>query len=650
MTDTALEDPLHPAREAADRRSWVEAFEAFSSADRERPLGPEDLDRLAKAAWWTGRPNDSIAAHERAYAAYVERGDVESAAFAALTLRREHAVKLEGSTAKGWLARAERLLADRPDSPITGYLAIAHAEIALGRGELDHALDHAERAMAISSDSDDPDLQAWALMRRGQVLIARGELEEGWGLLEEVSVAAVGGELGPYTTGAAFCNVIETSRELADFVRGREWSDAATRWCERQTISGFPGICRVRRAEIMRLLGSLHEAASEAQTACRELPEFSPYFASEAFHELGEVRLRMGELDEADEAFRQAKGFGADPQPGLALLSLERGQLDAAAASIRRSLEDEPWNRLVRARLLPAVVEIAHARGDVSAVEEAAAELAEIATEYPTAAIRANAEFAYAVLDLMRDAPAEAVARLGRTRQLWREVDAPYEGAKTLVLLAEALDASGDAPGAALELRTARDTFERLGAVRDAQSATERLDRSAPGPVEAPRTARTFMFTDIVGSTNLLEAIGDEAWNDLRRWHDETLRTCVTNHGGQEVSHTGDGFFIAFADPASAVACAQEMQRNLAEHRRDHGFAPQVRIGVHAAEASMIGENYSGMGVHTAARIGAIAEGGEIVASVWTVEGLTEIETLDERSVPLKGIAEPIGIVTIAWR
>jgi class 3 adenylate cyclase len=161
---------------------------------------------------------------------------------------------------------------------------------------------------------------------------------------------------------------------------------------------------------------------------------------------------------------------------------------------------------------------------------------------------------------------------------------------------------------------------------------------------------RTFVFTDIVGSTSLLEAIGDEAWNDLRRWHDETLRASITNHGGEEVDHTGDGFFMAFPEVSSAVACAQEIQRRLAEHRRDHGFAPQVRIGLHSAEASRIGENYSGMGVHTAARIGGIAGPGEIAASGSTIEGLAGLSITEPREVELKGMAEPVAIVTIDWR
>lgn len=158
------------------------------------------------------------------------------------------------------------------------------------------------------------------------------------------------------------------------------------------------------------------------------------------------------------------------------------------------------------------------------------------------------------------------------------------------------------------------------------------------------------MFTDIVGSTALLEAIGDEVWNDLPRWHDETLRNSVAVNGGEEVDHTGDGFFVSFNDAVSATSCAREIQLRLAEHRRDHGFAPQVRIGLHAADATRAGSNYTGMGVHAAARLGAEAGAGEIVASASSVDGLEGLELIDRRSVTLKGIAEPIEIVSIAWR
>jgi class 3 adenylate cyclase len=331
----------------------------------------------------------------------------------------------------------------------------------------------------------------------------------------------------------------------------------------------------------------------------------------------------------------------------LALLLLARGQDDAAASSIRRTLEDTTWDKLTRGRLLPAALEIALSREDALTASAAAEELASIATDYPTPAIRANAELGAGIAALLRPDTKEAIGRLRRALRLWRELDAPYESAKTLVVLARALRSEGDLAGAALELRTAHDTFERLGATRDAQAVAASLE---PPDRARSRAVRTFVFTDIVASTQLLEAIGDDAWNDLRRWHDETLRACAARNDGEEVDHTGDGFFLSFADPGSAVACAREIQQRLAEHRRNHGFAPQVRIGLHAAEATRAGSNYTGMGVHTAARVGAVAEAGEIVASATSVEGLEGLELTDRRSVTMKGIAEPIEMVSIGWR
>ena len=640
---------MESGRDAAARRAWPRAYEALSSTDAAGDLAPEDLELLAKAAWWTGRPNESIDARERAYALYVRRGDAQRAAFTALTLRRELTTQREGSLAAGWLQRAEQLLEGETESVAHGYLAIAHGQLAWRRGELDHALSHMDGAVDISMRVGDRDLNAFAAMYRGMILIDRGQVEDGWAPLEDVSAAAVGGELGAYTTGVVFCNVISTCRDLADYRRATEWADAATRWCERQSIRGFPGVCRVHRAEIMRLVGSWTEAASELERACEELSTFTPQHAAAAFHELGEVRLRMGDLASAEEAFRQADEMGEDPQPGRAMLLLRRGKFEAAASSIRRSLDDAEL-QLERARLLPIQAEIAFETGDPTTALAAAEELDAIANAFKTEAIRAAAGWARGLANLAGGEPAAAVRALRKTRQRWREVDAPYEAARSSAMLAEALVADDDPEAAILELESARSAFERLGANPDAQRAAERLEALRRSPTERAVARRTFMFTDIVGSTSLLEAIGDDAWNDLRRWHDETLRDSVAANGGEEVDHTGDGFFVSFGDAASAVSCAREIQQRLAEHRRDHGFAPQVRIGLHAAEATRAGSNYMGMGVHTAARVGAVAEGGEIVASVTSVEGLEGLDLNDRRSVALKGIAEPVEIVSIGWR
>ncbi|HEY7400387.1 MAG TPA: ferredoxin [Actinomycetota bacterium] len=166
---------------------------------------------------------------------------------------------------------------------------------------------------------------------------------------------------------------------------------------------------------------------------------------------------------------------------------------------------------------------------------------------------------------------------------------------------------------------------------------------------EAPRRVeKTFMFTDIEGSTNLVEALGDEAWQNVLRWHDEALRSLFAEHKGEEVVATGDGFFVGFDSPDSALACAVAIQRKLAEHRRSAGFAPKVRIGVHASGATQVGRNFSGKGVHEAARIAALAAGDEIMASLATAaDGRFPIS--EPNPVTLRGTSEPVEVVSVDW-
>jgi class 3 adenylate cyclase len=167
---------------------------------------------------------------------------------------------------------------------------------------------------------------------------------------------------------------------------------------------------------------------------------------------------------------------------------------------------------------------------------------------------------------------------------------------------------------------------------------------------EAPRRVeKTFMFTDIEKSTNLVEALGDEAWQGLLRWHDETLRSMFAEHKGDEVVATGDGFFVGFDSPDEALACAVAIQRRLDEHRRLHGFAPKVRIGVHATGATQLGRNFSGKGVHEASRIAGLAEGSEIISSKDTAAG-SRFPVSEPRTVQLRGTTEPIDVVTVEWR
>jgi class 3 adenylate cyclase len=166
---------------------------------------------------------------------------------------------------------------------------------------------------------------------------------------------------------------------------------------------------------------------------------------------------------------------------------------------------------------------------------------------------------------------------------------------------------------------------------------------------EAPRRVeKTFMFTDIEGSTALVAALGDEAWQGVLRWHDETLRSLFADHKGEEVVATGDGFFVGFDSPDDALACAVAIQRRLAEQRRTQGFAPKVRIGVHASGATQVGKNFSGKGVHEAARIAALADGDQILASRSTAAD-ARFPISEPRTVTLRGTTEPVEVVSVEW-
>jgi class 3 adenylate cyclase len=159
------------------------------------------------------------------------------------------------------------------------------------------------------------------------------------------------------------------------------------------------------------------------------------------------------------------------------------------------------------------------------------------------------------------------------------------------------------------------------------------------------------MFTDIVKSTNLVELIGDEAWGHLVRWHNETLASLVASHAGEVVRSTGDGFFVTFDTAAAGIECAVAIQGALDEHRRRHGFSPWVRIGLHQAHATKEGPDWSGVGVHAAARIGALAEAEEILVSKEMAEAARTAYRLSApRSVSLKGISEPLDVVAVEWR
>lgn len=645
---TATGDPLAAAREAVARLEWERGIELFEEADASVELGPEDLESMAEAAWWAMRPDEAIDVLERAYAGYLRANEKARAAIVALTLSREHGAKLEGSVATGWFNRAKRHLESEPEGPEHGYLYGRQSLRAMQAGNLDEAIELGRRSAEIGERLGDRDVQATGMMFGGMALVERGDVAEGLAMIDEAALAAVSGELAPYVTGSVYCNMIGTCCELADYRRAGEWTETAMRRGVRTT----PGDCRIHQAEVLVLRGEWIEAEESARRGADELRAFNRLVhVGEGLYRIGEIRRLMGDVAAAQDLFRQAGELGRDPQPGLSLLLLQQGRADAAKASIERALEEET-SKLSRARLLPSSVHISLEAGNLDAARTAADELEAIAEIYDAPALHAAAHVALGAVLLAANDPKEAARTLRRAVTHWQDVGAPFEAARARALLGRAIRDQGDAETAALELRAARSTFEKLGAVPDRNAADDLLaGLAASADLVSARGVKTFLFTDIVRSTDLVSAIGDDAWLDVVRWHDETLRSLFTGNGGEEVDHAGDGFFVAFDEPSSAIGCAVAIQRALAEHRRGHGFAPAVRIGVHTTAATRSGRTFRGKGVHEAARIASLAEGGEIVASHDTVTSSgRSLPVSDAREVRLKGISDPVEIVTIDWR
>jgi class 3 adenylate cyclase len=330
----------------------------------------------------------------------------------------------------------------------------------------------------------------------------------------------------------------------------------------------------------------------------------------------------------------------------LALLRLSEGKVEAAVAAIASSLRqvEDPLTRL---RRLPAQTEIAVAAGDLATARAAAHEIEEIIDAYKignrrTLAFDATLHQARGRIALAERDPSGAVPSLRRARDEWHEVGAPYETAQVRTLLGVAYRRGGDEHAATAELEGALAAFERLGAEPEAARAKELLGRVA--------ARRTFLFTDIVDSTRLLETLGDEKWKRLLARHDEIVRDRIADAGGEVVKKTGDGFFATFESPRAAVDAAIAIQRALDAEI----VAPDVRIGAHAGDAFTAAgdeKDYVGQSVHVAARVGALAGAREIVVSAETLDGMAgSLRVSEPRAEMLKGVEQPVEVVSVDWR
>jgi ATP/maltotriose-dependent transcriptional regulator MalT len=477
---------LERGRDAYAARAWVDAHALLRRADESEPLAPPDLALLATAAYMIGRDEEWVAAHERAHHLHLEAGDAEAAARAAFWIGMSLALRGELGPAEGWLGRAQRLLDERDaDCVERGFLLISYGHAAISMGDAAAAGAAGADAAAIARRFRNRDLFAFAMLLQGQAAVFDARVAEGLQLLDEAMVAVTTEDLSPVVSGIAYCAVILTCQEVFELRRAREWTQALEQWWQQQPdMVAFTGRCLIHRAEILQLGGSWRDALEEARRACRRFGEANNPTAGLALYREAELLRLQGDLDSAEKAYRAASRAGWEPQPGLAQLRLAQGKADVAEAAIRRAVA-ESSDPLRRAVLLPAYVEIMLAAGELDEARAASDELETVAARYSSALLEAIGAYERGAVELAAGDAPRALELLRRALHAWRTLEAPYEVARTRLLIGEACRALDDTDACELELEAALADFVRLGARPDA-ARVERLlgrtpDREAHG-------------------------------------------------------------------------------------------------------------------------------------------------------------------------
>ncbi|TWD84319.1 LuxR family transcriptional regulator [Kribbella amoyensis] len=492
-------DQLAVARQSFDRHNWTECYLTLSAADARTPLDADDLQRLASVAHLLGREPESLDAWTRAYGALAEAGAAPRAARCAFWLAFQLFNAGEHARGGGWLTRAQRLV-EGLDCGDRGYVLCAAAHQTLAMGDPAGAYAMFGEAMELGERFGERTLYALATLGRGQAAVVLGRTDEAMGLLDEVMVTVTADEVAPVIAGLAYCAVIIVCQETFDLRRANEWTNALSQWCEVQPdVVAYRGLCLVHRAEVMQLHGAWSDALAEAGRAAERLSDPPRQEAvGMALYVLAELHRLRGEWPEAEDLYRQANRSGRHPQPGLALLRLAEGRVDAATSGIKRAL-DEAASPLDRAKLLPAAVEVLLAAGDLQAASSAADELTAIAEQLDRPYLTTVAAHSTGAVLLAEGNGRAALTELRTACSGWQELQAPYGVGRARVLLALACRAAGDEEGCEFELDAARDCFEQLGAAPD----LARLPVVAAGP-QCGLTAREVEVLALLatGATN----------------------------------------------------------------------------------------------------------------------------------------------------
>jgi ATP/maltotriose-dependent transcriptional regulator MalT len=488
MDDTTTETAR--ARAAFEQRAWTRAHQLLSDVVAHGDATAEDHEHLAVAAYLLGRDEAAEAALRDAYRAFLDDGADADAARCAFWLGMLLVHRGEDARGRGWLARAERTIADHATCAAHGLLLVPAGLVALDAGDAEGAREAFRQAGEIGDVVHDADLQALARLGLGQCHVVLGDVDVGLALLDEVMVAVRGAEVSPIPAGIAYCAVIEVCREVLDLPRARAWTAALG---AQPDLVPYRGQCLVHVSQVLQLEGDWTGALAEAARARRHLSDPLRPEAGMAAYQAAELHRLRGDVEAAEADYAEAARFGHPVQPGHARLRVAQGDAVAAAASLRRALaEDPPPGRTVE--LLAALAEALLADGDLEGARSAADRLAPLVSALDVPTLHAVDDHVHGAVALAEGDVPSALVALRRAWETWARLGAPYEAARVRVLLGVACRHMGDADGAALELDAARSAFEELGAQPD----LHRLEALAGAP-GAPPGGLTEREVEVLG-------------------------------------------------------------------------------------------------------------------------------------------------------
>lgn len=463
---------LLAARTAHARRDWHASYAAFMRAGEDTPLGTDDLDAMAVAAWQLGRGKESVRVTERVFT-QLARTDPSAAAMKAVELGLAWLSRGDLNIGQGWMNRARRLLDGAPEGPTHGYLAYLDT-LAAHMARDTQALPHRVQTLReLCARVDAPAVTALCQVAEALAAIGEARMTEAYGLIDEAMLPVLADQVPIDWAGDIYCVVLNQCHRLADLPRMRALTQSMERWCADFAASAnYGGVCDVHRLQLAAATDDYRLLEHRLAGTSRALDDVNSWAAGEGYYQLGEVRRLLGDADGAFAAFARARALGIEPQPGEALLRCHLGDHDTAWTDLRVALAGE--DRLGRMRLLRGAVEVALARNSLDEAEQHCLELQDGAMAFDTPGFRAWAEHARGAILVQRAQHAKALDALESALREYRTQQSRYETAQVYEWLAVAHKALGEEDLATADVATAEKIYTQLG-VEPAQVCAQGL-------------------------------------------------------------------------------------------------------------------------------------------------------------------------------